>query len=53
MSDEGPTDRFEIDDGEEEPDDVLVLLDRLEELVDVGRRMPFSTRVMVEQGSSA
>ena len=33
----------------EEPDDVLVLLDRLEELVGVGRRMPFSTRVMVEE----
>jgi hypothetical protein len=33
----------------DEPDDVLVLLDRLEELVGVGRRMPFSTRVMVEE----
>jgi F0F1-type ATP synthase membrane subunit b/b' len=49
MSDEGPGDRYDVDDGEEEPDDVLVLLDRLEELVGVGRRMPFSTRVMVEE----
>ena len=34
---------------DEDSDDVLVLLDRLEELVGVGRRMPFSTRVMVEE----
>ena len=33
----------------EDPDDVLVLLDRLEELVGVGRRFPLSTRVMVEE----
>jgi hypothetical protein len=48
MSDEPPRDLYD-DEGEEEPDDVLVLLDRLEELVGVGRRMPFSTRVMVEE----
>jgi hypothetical protein len=34
---------------EDEPEDVLVLLDRLEELVGIGRRMPFSTKVMVEE----
>jgi hypothetical protein len=48
MSDEPPPDLYD-DEAEEEPDDVLVLLDRLEELVGVGRRMPFSTRVMVEE----
>jgi cell division septum initiation protein DivIVA len=40
---------LEPDVTEEDPEDVLVLLDRLEELVGVGRRMPFSTRVMVEE----
>jgi cell division septum initiation protein DivIVA len=49
MSDETSADLFESEIAEEEPDDVLVLLDRLEELVGVGRRMPFSTRVMVEE----
>jgi len=49
MTDETPPDLFEPDVAEEEPDDVLILLDRLEELVGVGRRMPFSTRVMVEE----
>jgi hypothetical protein len=48
MSDEPPPDLYD-EASEEEPDDVLVLLDRLEELVGVGRRMPFSTRVMVEE----
>lgn len=48
MSDEPPADLYD-DEAEVEPDDVLVLLDRLEELVGVGRRMPFSTRVMVEE----
>ena len=48
MSDEPPAELYD-DEAEEEPDDVLVLLDRLEELVGVGRRMPFSTRVMVEE----
>jgi hypothetical protein len=48
MSDEPPPDLYD-EETEEEPDDVLVLLDRLEELVGVGRRMPFSTRVMVEE----
>ncbi|MBA3449928.1 MAG: ATPase [Chloroflexia bacterium] len=42
----------ELDDTEtvdDDPDDVLILLDRLEELVGVGRRLPLSTRVMVEE----
>lgn len=49
MPDQGPSDRYAPDDLEDEPEDVLVLLDRLESLVDVARRMPFSTRVMVEE----
>jgi hypothetical protein len=49
MSDETPPDLYDAEIVEDEPDDVLVLLDRLEELVGVGRRMPFSTRVMVEE----
>src|SRR5688500_20267525 len=49
MSDETPPDLLEPDGTEEDPEDVLALLDRLEELVGVGRRMPFSTRVMVEE----
>jgi hypothetical protein len=49
MSDEGPADRFDLESRDEEPDDVLVLLDRLEALVTEGRRMPFSTRVMIEE----
>ena len=49
MSDEQPPDLYDAEIAEDEPDDVLVLLDRLEELVGVGRRMPFSTRVMVEE----
>lgn len=49
MTDEDRESRFEPDVGDEEPDDVLVLLDRLEELVGVGRRLPLSTRVMVEE----
>jgi len=49
MSDDTSAELFESEIVEEEPDDVLVLLDRLEELVGVGRRMPFSTRVMVEE----
>jgi vacuolar-type H+-ATPase subunit H len=49
MTDETPSDLYEPDVAEEDPDDVLILLDRLEELVGVGRRMPFSTRVMVEE----
>lgn len=39
----------EYTDDEPDQDDVLVLLDRLEDLIGVGRRMPFSTRVMVEE----
>jgi hypothetical protein len=50
MSDEIPVDDFEPgEDEEEEPEDVLNLLDRLEELVGAGRRVPFSSRVMVEE----
>jgi hypothetical protein len=51
MTDETPPEVFDAEMAEElaEEDDVLVLLDRLEELVGVGRRMPFSTRVMVEE----
>ena len=48
MSDDIP-DLYDAEVVDEESDDVLVLLDRLEELVGVGRRMPFSTRVMVEE----
>jgi hypothetical protein len=49
MTDETPPDLLPPDVTEEDPEDVLGLLDRLEELVGVGRRMPFSTRVMVEE----
>ena len=49
MSDDTTPDLYDPELVEEDPDDVLVLLDRLEELVGVGRRMPFSTRVMVEE----
>jgi hypothetical protein len=45
-----PTDQFEnnepVDDG---PVDILYLVDRLEELVSIGKRVPFSGRVMVEE----
>lgn len=49
MSDDDGPDLYDPEVVDEDPDDVLVLLDRLEELVGVGRRMPFSTRVMVEE----
>ena len=49
MSDDTTPDLYDPEIVDEDPDDVLVLLDRLEELVGVGRRMPFSTRVMVEE----
>lgn len=49
MSNDLPPDRYDPDVSEDEPDDVLVLLDRLEELIGVGRRMPFSAKVMVEE----
>ena len=49
MNDDETPDLFDPEEVDEDPDDVLVLLDRLEELVGVGRRMPFSTRVMVEE----
>lgn len=49
MSDDTSRGDYGSDAPDDEPEDVLVLLDRLEELVGVGRRMPFSTRVMVEE----
>jgi hypothetical protein len=49
MSDDTTRGDYGADVPDDEPEDVLVLLDRLEELVGVGRRMPFSTRVMVEE----
>jgi vacuolar-type H+-ATPase subunit H len=49
MSDDSDRGDYTPDVPEDEPEDVLLLLDRLEELVGVGRRMPFSTRVMVEE----
>jgi hypothetical protein len=51
MTDETPPDQhtFDPEIGDEEPDDVLILLDRLEELIGVGRRMPFGNRVMIEE----
>jgi hypothetical protein len=51
MTDEIPPDQhtFDPEIGDEEPDDVLILLDRLEELIGVGRRMPFGNRVMIEE----
>jgi hypothetical protein len=51
MSDETPPDQplYGPEIVDEEPDDVLILLDRLEELVGVGRRMPFGHRVMIEE----
>ncbi len=49
MTDETTPELDELEIVEDEPDDVLILLDRLEELVGVGRRLPLSTRVMVEE----
>jgi hypothetical protein len=49
MSDDPSRGGYNSEVTEEEPEDVLVLLDRLEELVGIGRRMPFSTKVMVEE----
>ncbi|MBW3634243.1 MAG: ATPase [Chloroflexi bacterium] len=49
MTDETSPDLYEADVPEEEPDDVLILLDRLEELVGVSRRMPFGNRVIIEE----
>ena len=42
-------DGAEPPDGAEESVDILDLVDRLEELVGVGKRVPFSGRVMVEE----
>ncbi len=49
MNDDITNEPFDAEAAEEAPDDVIILLDRLEELVGVGRRVPFSTRVMVEE----
>jgi vacuolar-type H+-ATPase subunit H len=49
MTDDTSPDLYEADITEEEPDDVLILLDRLEELVGVSRRMPFGNRVIIEE----
>jgi hypothetical protein len=49
MTDDTSPDLYEADVPEEEPDDVLILLDRLEELVGVSRRMPFGNRVIIEE----
>jgi vacuolar-type H+-ATPase subunit H len=49
MTDETSPDLYEADVLEDEPDDVLILLDRLEELVGVSRRMPFGNRVIIEE----
>jgi hypothetical protein len=49
MTDDTSPDLYEPDVAEEEPDDVLILLDRLEELVGVSRRMPFGNRVIIEE----
>lgn len=49
MTDGGQGDRHDVDLLEDDQDDVLMLLDRLEELIGMGRRMPFSTKVMVEE----
>lgn len=41
-----------IDRADNQPDgaaDILYLVDRLEELVGIGKRVPFSTRVMIEE----
>src|SRR5215210_6186597 len=37
------------DNGDDETVDILYLVDRLEELVGIGKRVPFSGRVMVEE----
>jgi hypothetical protein len=49
MTDETSPDLYEAVVPEEEPDDVLILLDRLEELVGISRRMPFGNRVIIEE----
>ncbi len=49
MTDETSPDLYDADVPEEEPDDVLILLDRLEELVGISRRMPFGHRVIIEE----
>lgn len=49
MTEPGEGEHRDADIPEDEQDDVLILLDRLEELVSMGRRMPFSTKVMVEE----
>ncbi len=49
MTDETSPELYDPEIVEDEQDDVLILLDQLEELVGVGRRVPLSSRVMVEE----
>ncbi|MFN8594271.1 MAG: hypothetical protein U0031_22680 [Thermomicrobiales bacterium] len=49
VSDETGRDDFDGLNDDDQPDDVLMLLDRLEDLVKLGRRVPLSNRVMVEE----
>jgi hypothetical protein len=49
MDGETTVDEYGTEITEDEPEDVLNLLDQLEELVGDGRHVPFSSRVMVEQ----
>ena len=48
MSDQNQTDEFPYED-DEGNDDVLVLLEQIEDLVRDGRKVPFSSMVMVEE----
>lgn len=48
MSDQNQTDTFAYD-GDDGDDDVLVLLEQIEDLVREGRKVPFSSMVMVEE----
>src|SRR5690349_6005461 len=48
MPDQNQTDEFAYE-GDDGDDDVLVLLEQIEELVREGRKVPFSSMVMVEE----
>ncbi len=48
MPDQNQTDTFAYD-GDDGDDDVLVLLEQIEDLVREGRKVPFSSMVMVEE----
>ena len=49
MNDEITREPYDGSAADEPPVDVIDLLDRLEELVGTGRRVPLSTRVIVEE----